>query len=160
LGIIVLFIKYHKTNINRGFPFINIEDYILKSKNCKKIDLIFEAKFDELLSYKPDTVFHVTDEINLSNIHKVGIIPKSKRKKSFHLERVYITLNIKNAKKFMDNLLFNDNISGVSKYYRVLKIDITDGFCKDMKIYKNPNMKGGYYIYNNIRPQDIKIIDE
>jgi len=28
-----------------------------------------------------------------------------------------------------------------------------------MKVYKDPNMKGGYYIYNNIRPQDIKIID-
>jgi hypothetical protein len=156
LGYYCSFIKYYKTNINRGYSFINIENYILKSKNCKKIDFIFEAKFDDVLKYKPDIVYHVTDEINLSNIKKVGIIPKSKRKKSFHLERIYLTLNEKDAEKFMNNLIFNDNISGVTKRYRVLKIDITDDFYKDMKVYKDPNMKGGYYIYNNIRPQDIE----
>jgi hypothetical protein len=159
LGYYCSFIKYYKTNISRGYPFINIEDYILKSKSCKKIDLYFEAKFDELLSYKPDIIFHVTDEINLKNIHKVGIIPKSKNKKSFHLERIYITLNKGGAEKFIKNLSFNDNLLGITKYYKILEINITDEFYKDMKIYKDPNMKGGYYIYNNIRPQDIKIID-
>jgi hypothetical protein len=159
LGYYCSFIKYYKTNINRGYPFINIEDYILKSKNCKKIDFIFEAKFDKILGYKPDIVYHVTDEANLDNIKKVGIIPKSKNKKSFHLERIYITLNKGGAENFIKNLSFNDNLLGITKYYKFLEINITDKFYKDMKIYKDPNMKGGYYIYNNIRPQDIKIID-
>ena len=131
------------------------------------VEFIFESKFDDVLKHKPQIVYHVTERRNIEKIMKVGIVPKYKYKKTFHLERIYITLHLDSAIKIKNMFIYDkvrNNKSSIGyddikDDYVILEIDITDKFYKDMKIYKDPNMKGGYYVYNNIRPQDIKIID-
>lgn len=60
---------------------------------------MLESKFDEVLKHKPNTIYHVTNINNLNKIKKIGLVPKSKNKKSHHLDRIYLTTNSKRKLK-------------------------------------------------------------
>jgi hypothetical protein len=156
-----------KNKKRKYFIWVSKGDYLNDIKNCNEVEFLFESKFDEILKHKPSIIYHVTERKNIEKIIKIGIVPKSKHKKTYHMDRIYVALHLDLSIK-IKNMFIYDKIRNsklpvgyddIKDEYIILELNITDNFYKDMKIYKDPNMKGGYYIYNNIRPQDIKIID-
>jgi hypothetical protein len=148
------FLKKHKFPY-RGFSWSNIEDFNGKVKNCIHSGFLFESKFDTLLKYKPSFVYHVSDEKYLDRIKKHGVIPKTKNKKTNHPERIYITLSLNKAEKLIDTFKSQDKIKNIKNEYLIFKIDLTDKYYDNIKIFKDPNMDGGFYLYDNIKPNDI-----
>lgn len=146
------------------FIWKDIDDYIKNSKNCNKVIFMLESKFDKILKHKPNIIYHVTNISNLNKIKKIGLVPKSKNKKNHHLDRIYLTLNLNSAEKIKKLLVVDFIIKSndVEKYddifnnFIILEIDISDNYYNDIKIYYDPNMIGGYYTYQNIKPKNIK----
>lgn len=144
------------------FPsFMETEDYTGKwnEKYFKKgeIKLRFEAKFDEEIVEKiPEILYHITPTQNVDKILKIGLVPKSRSKASFHPERVYLGNSIKGIEKLGEMFYQKTGI----KNWTILKIK-TDMVPGDyLKLYTDPNYKQGYYILNNIPPQAIEKIKE
>lgn len=124
-------------------------------KNSKEIEkLRFEAKYDFKIDKIPDILYHLAPEKNWEKISKLGLLPKSRSKASYHPERVYLTQDEKSAKSLAE--LFYQKTG--EKEYALIKIETTlipDYF----KLYKDPNFKNGYYTMNNIPPNVIEKIN-
>lgn len=115
--------------------------------------LIFEKKYGDPLDVNkiiPDFVYHVTDEKYLHKIKKNGLVPRSKSKKTYHPERIYLLLNKGNNVKALANNPEFDIDNPV-----LLKIDVSE-FKKYNKFYEDPNLDGGVFVVNNIPPNIIK----
>ena len=158
LGYFCSYCTYFKKIGGKNFPWVDINDYSNKSKNCIKVQFFFESKFDKTLKHKPSILYHVCNEKNLDKIKKIGLIPKSKNKRTNHPERIYVALHLDNAKKMMDNFIFDDRINDVNNMYSILKINTSDEYYDNIKLFKDPNYIGGYYTYQNFRPKDIEVV--
>lgn len=155
LGYYCSYFKLIKNIKSKNFAWVDIDDYIDKSKNCDSVSFYFESKFDKLLDHKPDILYHVCNVVNLKNILRVGLYPKSKSKHTSHPDRIYVTLHFNTAQKMIDNFKFDDSINGKNNEYLILKIDISSDYYNNIKLFKDPNFTGGYYTYENIKPIDI-----
>ena len=158
LGYFCSYIELYKGVISKKLTWKDIPDYISKSKNCNGVKFMFESKFDELLQHKPNLVYHVCKKVNINKILKIGLSPKSKSKKSYHPERIYVSLHLNTALKMLNNFRFDDIVNGDDFDYDILEIDLSDSYYSDIKLFKDPNFVGGYYTYQNFRPKDIKIL--
>lgn len=135
------------------------EKVVKNSFNNEKIYSIYlecEAKFDQKVNKIPDILYHITPLRNWEKIKKVGLVPKSRSKKSYHPDRVYLgkdeTHIIQLAPKFYQS-------TGLDRWV-LLKID-TEMIPGDyLKLYYDPNFKYGYYTLNNIPPQAIEKIKD
>jgi hypothetical protein len=82
------------------FPsFMETEEYTGKwdEKYFKEgeIKLRFEAKFDEEIVEKiPEILYHITPTQNSDKILKIGLVPKSRSKASYHPDRVYLSKDL------------------------------------------------------------------
>jgi hypothetical protein len=138
------------------------QEYEYDLKNFKKliddnlisIRLFFEAKFDIYVDKNPSFLYHLTPTRNLPKILKIGLCPKSKTKKSNHSPRVYLA---KTYKDFDKLVLEFKNETGILKW-SILEIE-TETIDHFLKLFKDPNFyEKGYFTYNNIWPQCIKVI--
>lgn len=131
-----------------------------------EINFVLEPKFDKFYDdeydkdsiniddiEKSDIFYHSTESKNIEKIQKIGLVPKSKNIRSSHPERIYLTKNIKSIKSFI--ALRRDKDFSIK--YTILEINTKD---LDLKIYKDPNFKSGFFIYDNISPERIKIVEE
>jgi hypothetical protein len=151
-----------KTSDQNGY-FISL--IVIEEKYYKKIDEVkldkgapvevhFESKFDKEVKDIPDTLYHVTLSKNLEKIRKIGLVPKSKMKQTYHLDRIYLAFTIEGAKAIENEFKGIDN----SKYV-ILKIS-TKGL--NVKFMKDPNatlFSGevlGIYTHENISSEFIK----
>lgn len=96
----------------------------------------------------PDFVYHVTSGKKLEKILKQGLVCKSKSKKSYHPERIYLGTEINTLK-----YLYRDIDFDVSDPV-VLKIDLR-GIKEKMKFYEDPHFETGIYTTDNIPPNRI-----
>lgn len=96
----------------------------------------------------PDIVYHVTSGNNLSKILKYGLVPKSKSKKAFHPDRVYVATELSGIQNLVNDEYFDiDNPT-------LLTIDISD--IKDsVDFFEDPHFSTGVYTFSNIRPENI-----
>jgi len=118
-----------------------------KIKNSFYTQITIEAKMNELLEV-PDKLYHVTLTSNEAKIKRVGLIPKSKNKRSNHNDRIYFG--------FDPIVVKNLSYQFKSGDYILLEIS-TD---KSIKLYNDPDFhKNGCYTYENIKPGNIKVID-
>jgi len=144
-----------KTAENLGwFPsWVEVDEYEGKynSKVIKKGEVIyklrFEAKFDKKIDRIPLTLYHLTPKQNWDKISKIGLVPKSRSKASYHPERVYLGKDMKSL-KFLSNLFYQK--TGI-KEYTLIKID-TELIPQYFTLYSDPNFQNGYYTLNNIPP--------
>lgn len=126
------------------------------------IKITYEPKFDLLISV-PNKLYHVSFNIYEDNIIKKGLIPKSKNKLTYHLDRVYLSETINDSKILIPQLKFqlknsfygNIKMRNVELKWILLEIDTNK---LDIKLYKDPN-SSGYYTIDNIPPNKLKIID-
>lgn len=158
MGYFCSYCTYFKKIGGKNLPWVDIMDYIDKSKSCTGIKFYFESKFDETLKHKPSELYHVCNEVNIHKIKKIGLIPKSKSKRTNHPDRIYVTLHLSNAQKMMNNFIFDDRIKGLNNTYHIIKIDITDKYYDNIRLFKDPNYQGGYYTYQNFRPKDLNLL--
>jgi hypothetical protein len=123
----------------------------------ESISITFEAKFDEEIIEKiPEILYHISPTQNVDKILKVGLVPKSRSKASYHPDRVYLSNDLKD----IENLGKKFNQKTGIKNWTILKIntDLIPG--EYFKLYTDPNYEPGYYTLNNIPPQAIEKIKE
>jgi hypothetical protein len=120
------------------------------------IYLSCEAKFDQKVNKIPEFLYHVAPLRNWEKIQQTGLVPKSRSKKAYHPERVYLGKDEKStidlASKFYQTTGLKDWI--------LLQIDTNTVPGDYLKLYYDPNYKYGYYTLNNIPPQSIEKIKD
>jgi hypothetical protein len=144
------------------FPsYIETEEYTGKwdEKYFKEgeIKLRFEAKFDEeIVENIPDTLYHITPTQNADKILKIGLVPKSRSKASYHSDRVYLSNDLDDIENLGEMFYQKTGIND----WTILKIktDMVPG--NYLKLYTDPNYKQGYYTLNNIPSQAIEKIKD
>jgi len=116
--------------------------------------------YDKKISTIPPILYHVTGLKNIDKIKKQGLVPKSKNKIEYHLDRVYLTSNYDIAEEFLKILNYNYD----SDDYTILTINTNN--INNLKLYYDPtyyhNSEENYdtfYTYDNIPPYSIKYID-
>jgi len=144
------------------FPsYVETEEYTGKwnEKYFKEgeIKLRFEAKFDEeIVENIPDILYHITPTQNADKILKIGLVPKSRSKASYHPDRVYLSKDLKDVENLGEMFFQKTGIND----WTILKIK-TDMVPGDyLKLYTDPNYKQGYYTLNNIPSQAIEKIKD
>jgi hypothetical protein len=138
--------KYNETIVKKAFQNPEIHSIYLE---C-------EAKFDQKVNKLPEFLYHLTPLKNWEKIQKIGLAPKSRSKKSFHPDRVYLGKGEENTMKLASKFY---QITGLNKWV-LLEIDIDlipGGY---FTLYYDPNFKYGYYTLNNIPPQAIEKIKD
>jgi hypothetical protein len=140
------------------------KEFLKQSYNIvKEITIIFEPKFDVEIKL-PDKLYHLSIQQFNKNIIKNGISPKSKSKISNHLDRIYVCskvdkcYNLINSMKreYQLNKFYNSKYK-INDKWIIYEINTKN---LDIKIYKDPNYDGGYYLVDNISPNRIKVYDE
>jgi len=122
-----------------------------------EIKLRFEAKFDEEIIEKiPKILYHITPTQNVDKILKIGLVPKSRSKASYHPDRVYLSKGLEDIENLGEMFYQKTGI----KNWTILKIN-TDLVPGDyLRLYTDPNYTSGFYTLNNIPPQAIEKIKE
>jgi len=135
------------------------EDYILINyKNIKKIEITYESKFNTLYLNQVDKLYHLTIKEYKNKINKIGLIPKSKNKKTYHTDRIYLCselndckLLIPQMKMYYSNEKINQMVILKNKQFRknteyiIYEVNNKD---LNLKLYKDPRFKElGYYSY-------------
>jgi hypothetical protein len=154
--------KIKRNNIDFKIPDIDAELVKYISKNnlnindveCDEFDyeiysLVFEQKTGTPIDYDkiPDIIYHITDTMYLDKILNMGLVPKSKSKKTYHPERIYLT-----KIKSQCNSLFNHPEFGIENPV-IFSIDKNKLEDKNIFIYRDPYLSDGVFVINNI-PKD------
>ena len=120
------------------------------------IFLSCESKFDQKVNNIPEFLYHVAPLRNWEKIKNIGLVPKSRSKRSYHPERVYLGKDEKNtidlAPKFYQD-------TGINEWV-LLKINTDFVPGSYLRLYYDPNFEYGYYTLNNIPPQAIEKIQD
>lgn len=148
-----------KYSEKRLYEILNLIEKESTKVNSKKIlnnfTLVFEPKFDEIVelnSFVKNEFYHITPTKNIPKIKSIGIVPKSKEKKTSHPDRIYVCSDLKNVKILHDSFKFlhkNEKMSLIRLKLR-----------KNNRIFNDINFKNrGYYVLKNIPPNDILEIE-
>jgi hypothetical protein len=124
--------------------------------NGNRSEITFEAKFDKQIVEKiPSILYHITPTQNSDKILKIGLVPKSRSKASYHPERVYLGKSMEGIEDLAPLMYQKTG----NKNFTLLKIN-TETIPGDyLKLYTDPNYsKEAYYTLNNIPPQSIEIV--
>lgn len=132
----------------------------------------------------PDILYHIFPCRILSKIKKIGLCPTSKERLSFHPDRIYLMTNIETVNYLIDEFKYLDKKYYTEKYlknkdkwkelkdkydimnpnsefynYCIAEINTTINNLQDKLIlHSDPNYQTyGYYTYNNIPKENIKI---
>lgn len=136
------------------------EDFIIKNYlNIKDIKITYEPKYDKIEKL-PNKLYHISIQEYKDKINKNGLIPKSKSKLSKHLDRIYVCSDINDCYKLilkMKLIYSDDKFKNHNTKWIIYEIDTNN---LDISLYKDPNYNGGYYIVENISPNNLKIIDK
>jgi hypothetical protein len=127
-----------------------------QNEKIHSIYLACEAKFDQKVNKIPEYLYHVTPLSNWEKIKTIGLVPKSRSKRSFHPERVYLGKNEDTTIRLAP--LFYQT-TGLNQWV-LLKIDTSLIPGDYFRLYYDPNFKYGYYTLNNIPPQAIEKIEK
>jgi hypothetical protein len=115
-----------------------------------------EAKFDQKVNKVPEFLYHISPLKNWEKIQKIGLIPKSKSKKAYHPERIYLGKDEKNIIRLAPKF---SKVTGLNEWV-LLKINTSYIPGDYLILYYDPNFKYGYYTLNNIPPQSIEKIKD
>jgi hypothetical protein len=138
--------------------------YLLNSyKSIYSYKIIFEPKLDEEECID-DELYHLSIQQYNSKIIKNGLCLKSKSKLTKHLDRIYVCKDVEKCYKLIPNMKFNcdiikidNNKNTIDDRWIIYKIDTEN---LNIKLYKDPNYDGGYYIVDNIHTDRLEIYDK
>lgn len=140
------------------------QDFIIQNQNnIQNVVITYEPKYD-IVKEMPEKLYHISILSYKDKILKNGLIPKSKNKKSIHLDRIYLCKTIESCKYLINDMkyLYNKqkllNIDDEIKHnWVIFEIDCVG---LNLKLYNDSNYKYGYYIVDNIKPENITICEE
>jgi hypothetical protein len=139
------------------------DDDILKrdSKYIDNVEIIFEAKFD-IEETVPEKLYHLSVQEYESEVLKIGLVTKSKLSK--HLDRIYVCSDIDLCYKLTPRMKLTyyqqkslNSKNKINDKWIIYEINTND---LDVKLFKDPNYDGGYYIIDNIDSVRIEIVDK
>ena len=136
---------------------INGQEWIKDFNNdTKPITFVLESKYDYEVEI-PENLYHVSPIRFKDKIIKFGLTPKTGNKLSNHPERIYLTDDLNNAIDFGNYLRKEENSEWYKNGYCIYSIKGTGM----SKLYSDVNFrKGGFYTLNNIKSENIKLIEE
>ena len=114
----------------------------------------YEKRHDEPIKLKTDKLYHVTRRESIPKIKREGLVPKSRNKQTYHLERIYFFTKDYGEKGFeaiAKNLYGNSSTFG----YVVFEIDVAN--LKNITFHYDVNTEDGVYTTDNISPDALKI---
>lgn len=129
--------------------FVTIMDNANKTKEVEAIVISMEPKFEEAITEKYTTLYHITEQKHVAKILKTGLVPRAKSKISYHPERIYL------ANKYALTHIF-EKYSQYVKEPVILSINV-----KGMKLYPDINAgDGAVFTTENIAPDRISVLKE
>lgn len=127
----------------------------------------------------PSILYHISPSSNDIQILKEGIIPKSKAQESFHPYRVYLSTNKKDINGIIKDFSRNDKIKKLNIIKKLITKNLNvkdfkpgemtifeiDTVGLNLKLMEDPkcvdeNEVFGYFIYDRIPPENIKILNK
>jgi len=127
------------------------------------VNITYEAKYDIEFNIPPK-LYHLSISQYELEVLKWGLVPKSKSKLSKHLDRIYVCVDPKDCYNLIPRMKFhyanrklNNKKDKLNDKWIIWEIDTSD---LNIKLYKDPNYEGGYYIVDNISPERIKIFEK
>lgn len=144
--------KNQEINPNNYKNFNRVGDFIDAIDDVQQIWIEIEAEYDETIENPSNLFYHLTNKTILKKIKRQGIVPRSKSKKSYHPDRIYVVDDLNNLRQLLVQFL---EIEGKKlNDYLILKIDYN--LANKPKIYNDPNFLNlGYYVIDNISPAAI-----
>jgi len=140
------------------------QEYLYEYKTkLKTVVIIYEAKYDQEYIL-PNKLYHMSIQQYKNNILKNGLIPKSKNKKTIHLDRIYFCDNPTDCYKLIPDMKYDyikrknkNKLDDIDIKWIIYEIDSNK---LNINLYKDPNfINKGYYAVDNIPPEHIKIYD-
>ena len=123
----------------------NFKSFI--NQDFTEILFSFEAKFDIPVEKYPQYLYHVCKLSVVDKILKYGLSPKSRSKKVYHPDRVFLAKNLEHA-YLIANYFKND----IDKDFAIIKVD-TETIEDYLRLFKDPNFpEKGFYTLNHITP--------
>ena len=154
-------IMTNKNNLIRKIKY-NREELFNNINKLKELTLIYEAKYDDYELYN-GVLYHLTIQHYIPNIEEFGLIPKNSSKLTYYPSRIYVCKDINDCKKLISRikfLLLNDSIdkpkSNKQINWCIFKINLNN----EIKLYKDPNYNVGYFILDNIHPNNLELIEK
>ena len=157
------FIVELKNGMKNTFSFdINLYKKEIRKQNLKQIIIKFESKYTDGLYTNdieiPDFIYHLSPIEHQNKILEIGLVPKGKYRASVYPNRLHLFKDLKECNDLLKNLKNNDNKKlGYKRLYTLYKIDLKN---LDIILHTDPNYLKGYYTYDNINPNKIKIIQD
>lgn len=134
------------------------EDYLqsaLVHPNVDDVELLFAKNYaTKFEPQKKRYVYHVTPDIHLEKIKRIGLTPRSHAKKEAHPDRIYCSINRDKAIEIASMLARHE--TDKVKTYTLIAINLNA--IKNVKWYTDPMFTGGVYTNQNIPPSALKIL--
>lgn len=140
---------YFVSKINRDIEIEDKKQIESMLSNANRLSIMIEPYYDINRDIEGEYLYHTTDSVNLDNILKKGLIPKSKNTRSFYPERIYLSPNKSSMESIKKQL--SDEKGGE---YVNLRIKNFDG----LSLYKDLRFPSGVYTYDYIPPSYIEVI--
>lgn len=141
--------KFGINNMQFIYNDIEFANKVNSAEGFPPIYLKLEAEHERAINDVPPKLYHVTHDRHLEKIKKIGLVPTSKSKKSYHPERIYFVDDIESANIIAKE--FSDMDVVYKSGYIALEIDTNK--TSGAKIYRDPNFKShGYFTQDNIPP--------
>jgi len=115
------------------------------------IHFALDPIYDDKIESKNRIFYHVTKKEIADKIMKEGLLPKSKSKRSYYPQRIFMSKTLQGAEDILPQLKREDNGE-----YVILKVVIPE----NIDIYKDTRYKQeGVYVLDPIRPDNIELIE-
>ncbi len=134
-----------------GKPIDKEKDF-LKSNEEEYFWLQYEPKFDVEIdsSQFPPILYHITPEKNVDSILKKGLVPSSKNKIFSYPHRNYVGKNLEKIIGVVADKEDKSMKDGQLKAFVIFRIKMRPDLIPPIKMFKDPNLGDGYYVYENI----------
>lgn len=131
------------------------------SNNISNIIIKYESKYDDGMynntNICPDILYHLTPVDNKKSIFKKGIYPRSNSRLSVHPDRIYLFKDMSSYTNLLSNLKRSDLMNNIIRSYMLVEINCIN---RPLILHTDPNYRMGYFTYDHISPNDIKIIKD
>lgn len=152
------FPSFIKSNSYKGKYAESILKKLLESDDLELVTLQCEAKYDIAVERIPKSgLYHVAPASAWNRIQRVGLVPKSRSKASFHPDRVYLAYTQSAAEHLAPQFYHKTG----NPDWVLLYIDPSMIPGDYFKLYQDPNFTpNGFYTLNNIPPIAIEKIKD
>ena len=132
-----------------GYYMAFVEEY------CKGyVQAGYEKRHEDTITLKTNKLYHITRRESLPRIMRDGIVPKSRNRKTTHLERTYLftkDFGFDGFESMAEDLYDRKSTFG----YAVIEVDV-EGL-DNVTFHYDPNTENGVYTTDNIPPSALKI---